>query len=147
MSTQFSPARQRHVAHIGIFKCSAESKDIDVCCDWPIWSYTVGTVPFPNARQRATHFAKHGSDFGAANEFDYERMADAFMSAPMHPSLHECTRPIGTHDRIRLDATTRHFGVAFNILTIRTYHIRSAHSIALRGGPAGFIAYECAKVN
>lgn len=103
-------------------------------------------MPFPNAVQRATHFLKHGGHFGALNEFDYERMADAFMSALMHPHLHECTRPTGTHDRIRLDAITRHFGVAYNVLTIRTYHIRDAHGIAMRGGAAGFVAFKCAEV-
>jgi hypothetical protein len=108
--------------------------------------YIVGTVPFLNARLRAIHFIKHGSDFGATNEFDYERMADAFMSAPMHPDLYEGTCSTGTHDRIRLDALTRHYGVAYDVLTIRTYHVRDAHSIALRGGPAKFVAFKCVEV-
>jgi hypothetical protein len=112
----------------------------------PMVSYSVGTVPFPNARQRASHFIKHGGDFGALNEFDYERMADAFMSEPMHADLHECTQLHGTHDRIRLNATTLHYGVAYNVLTIRTFHIRDTYSIARRGGPAGFIAFKCAEV-
>jgi hypothetical protein len=89
---------------------------------------------------------KHGSKFGAVNEFDYEQMADAFMSAAMHPNLYECVKSTGTHDRIRLDGITRHYGVAYNVLTIRTYHIRDEYSINLRGGPAGFVAFKCAEV-
>jgi len=108
--------------------------------------YIVGTVPFPDARKRAIHFTKHGSKLGALNEFDYERMADAFMSAPMHPNLHECFRIIPPLDRIRLDGTTLHFGVAYNVLTLKTYHIRDEHGVTLRGGPAGFVAFKCAEV-
>jgi pyocin large subunit-like protein len=66
--------------------------------------YIVVTVPFHNARQRAIHFVRHGHEFGAANEFDYESMAEAFMASPMHPNMHEGTRTTGTRDRIRLDA-------------------------------------------
>jgi hypothetical protein len=80
------------------------------------------------------------------NEFDYERMAEEFMAAPMHPNMFECNRISGTRDRVRLDALTRHFGVAYNVSIIRTYFIRSASEIATRGGPAAFIASECAKV-
>ena len=120
--------------------------ELESICILPMVLYSVGIVPFSNARQRASHFMKHGRDFGAKDEFDYERMADAFMSAPMRPNLYEGTRATGDHDRIRLDAITRHFGVAYNVLTIRTYHIRDAHSIAMRGGPAAFIAFKCAEV-
>lgn len=65
------------------------------------------------------------------------------MSAPVHQNLHDDIRTGG--DRVRLCAVTRHFGVAYGILTIRTYLIKDAYGIALRGGAAGFIAYECAK--
>lgn len=103
-------------------------------------------MPFPNPIQRALHFVKHGHHFGAVDEYHYERMADAFMAAPLHPNLYEGTRSTGTRDRIRLDAVTRHYGVAYGILNLRTYHIRDAHGIALRGGPAGFVAFKCAEV-
>ncbi len=103
-------------------------------------------MPFPDPVQRALHFQRHGNEFGATDEFHYEQMADAFMSQPLHPSLHEGIRLHGAHDRIRLDAITRHFGVAYGVLSIRTYHIRDPHGIALRGGAAAFVAYKCAKV-
>ena len=102
-------------------------------------------MPFPSPIQRAKHFHKHGSQFGATDEFHYEQMADAFMSSPLHPSLHEGIRVSGLQDRIRLCAVTRHCGIAYGVLTLRTYFIKDFHGIALRGGPAGFVAYECAK--
>ena len=106
--------------------------------------YIVGTVPFHNVRQRAIHFQRHGGAFGAATEFEYERMAEAFMAAPLHSDMYECNRTTGTLDRIRLDALTLHFGVAFNVVMIRTYFIRSASEIAKSGGPAAFVASKCA---
>ena len=110
-------------------------------------SYIVAIVPFHSARQRAIHFQRHGNAFGAANEFDYERMAEAFMAAPIHSDMHECYRTTGTLDRIRLDALTLHFGVAYNVVIIRTYFIRSASEIARSGGPAAFVAAKCAQVS
>jgi len=103
-------------------------------------------VPFPDPKQRAMHFKRHGSDFGAIDEHHYERLADAFMTAPLHPNLHEGIRTSGTRDRIRLNALTRHCGIAYGVLSIRTYFVKDAYGIALRGGAAGFVAFECAKV-
>jgi hypothetical protein len=106
----------------------------------------MGTVPFANANQRAIHFARHRHEFGAADEFEYERLADAFMTGPVHIDLYECINPTGTNDRNRLDGSTRHFGVAYGQLVLRTYHIRDAFSIAYRGGPAGFVTHKCSEV-
>jgi hypothetical protein len=107
-------------------------------------------VPFPDPKERAKHFIKHGHKFGAADEFEYERMADAFMTAPAHPNLYEGVRATasraGSRDRFRLDAITLHFGIAYGVLELRTYHIRDPHGIAMHGGPAGFIAHKCAEV-
>jgi hypothetical protein len=108
--------------------------------------YTGATVPFHRAKQRTLHFLLHGHEFGAADEFEYERMGDAFMSSPWYPGLHECSRTTGTHDRIRLDELTRHYGVAYNVTILRTFHIRDAFSIARWGGPAAFVAHKCAEV-
>jgi len=119
----------------------------NVYCIQHIAMYSGFTVPFVSALQRAKHFTRHRHEFGVADEFEYERLADAFMTAPIHADIHECTNPTGDHDRNRLDGSTRHFGVAYGTLTIRTYHIRDSFSIAYRGGPAGFVAYQCAKVH
>ena len=104
------------------------------------------TVPFYSPVQRKKHFLKHGHTFGAMDEFHYEQMADIFMSSPAHLNTFECVNPNGTHDRIRLDGVTRHFGVDFK-MGIRTYHIRDAAGIARRGGPLGFVAHKCAEVH
>lgn len=110
--------------------------------------YIVGTVPFHNAYQRAAHFTRHGHEFGAPNEFVYEQMADAFMATPLHPTLHEGTRVriSGVVDRVRLDETTRHFGVAYNLVTLRTYYIVGSSKITRHGSAANFVTAECAKV-
>jgi hypothetical protein len=108
--------------------------------------YIDRTVPFPNATQRQLHFVKHGHKFGAVDEFEYERMADTFMTMVMHPNIFECYRSVGTFDRIRLDGLTRFFGVAYNGTVLRTFHPRSAASIAAKGGPQGFVAFKCAEV-
>jgi hypothetical protein len=89
---------------------------------------------------------KHGHWFGALNEFDYERMADAFMSMPKHPNLHECHRITGFRDRIRLDAITLYYGVAYNVNIVRTLHIKDAAQIAHHGGAAAYVAFKCAEV-
>jgi len=109
--------------------------------------YSIGNVPFAKAMQRALHFARHGNEFTAVDEFEYERLADAFMSAPAHADMHECVNPTGTNDHNRLDASNRHFGVAYGRLIIRTYHVRDAFSISYWGGPAGFVAHKCAEVH
>lgn len=114
----------------------------------PLLSYSIGTVPFHSAYQRAIHFVRHGHEFGAANEFDYEQMADAFMAAPIHRDLHEGlrTRRSGDVDRIRCHSVTRHFGVVYNVVTLRTYYIVGISKIRKHGGAAGFVVAECAKV-
>ena len=108
-------------------------------------------MPFANSFSRAIHFAKHGHEFGAATEFDYERLADAFMSAPLATHVYECINPTGTNDRVRLDSIRRHFGVAYldsaSGTVLRTFHIRTASSIAGRGGPLGFVNHKCAEVH
>jgi hypothetical protein len=105
-------------------------------------------VPFPTAHQRSIHFAKHGRELGAVDEFHYERLADAFMSAPQQANMHEGVRVRlnGLIDRIRLDAINRHFGVAYHVDTLRTYYVLSASKIVTYGSAANFVTVQCAKV-
>jgi len=112
----------------------------------PLW-YDLVPVPFQNAYERATHFAKHGKDFGAVDEFEYERMADRFLFGQMPAETQQCLRPNGD-DRIRFDFISVDFGVA-NVLPefVRTFYRVKTVKIARHGGPAGFFAYECARVN
>jgi hypothetical protein len=108
--------------------------------------YIVETVPFASGKQRKIHFVRHGHEFGAADEYEYERLADAFMSMPLHPDIYECINPTGKNDRNRLEGMTRYFGVAHSVSVLRTFHIRDASSIAYRGGPMGFVLHKCAEV-
>jgi hypothetical protein len=107
--------------------------------------YVVGTVHFLSTWQRSLHFAKHGHEFGALNEFDYEIMAETFMSAIMRPNMRECCRTTGTHDRCRIDGTTRQFGIAYDVLTIRTYYVVTASKIRRYRSAVGYVQAQCAK--
>jgi hypothetical protein len=64
------------------------------------------TVPFANPYLLQSHFDRHGHEFGATSEQEYEQMADAFMSQAPSPDLHDgvCVNPRGNgmHDRLRL---------------------------------------------
>jgi hypothetical protein len=53
-------------------------------------------MPFADANQRAIYFLKHGREFGAADELQYEQMADGFLGGPMTIAMRECVRPNGT---------------------------------------------------
>lgn len=102
-------------------------------------------MPFANPHERAIHFAKHGHEFGASTEIDYERMADTFMSRPMTMTMRECIRPNRTH-RPRVDLAKDHFGVAVVAAsTVVTYYVVPFHRKHRRGGIATFFAYECTR--
>jgi pyocin large subunit-like protein len=102
-------------------------------------------MPFANAHERAIHFAKHGHEFGASSEIDYERMADAFMSRPMTMTMRECIRPNGTR-RLRVNVANDHFGVAVvSANTVVTYYVIPFHRKHRRGGIVPFFADECSR--
>ena len=101
-------------------------------------------MPFASPYKRASHFVLHGHEFGAADEYAYEQMADAFMSQVMNPNLYECIRTVGAGDRVRLDGAIGYYGVAF-ILTIRTFHTKSQQQIAAAGGPLALVTRKCSE--
>jgi hypothetical protein len=68
-------------------------------------------MPFANAYERAIHFAKHGHEFGATTELDYEHMAETFLNRPMTITTRECLRSSRTR-RLRVNIANDHFGVA-----------------------------------
>ena len=104
-------------------------------------------VPFKNPMKRALHFARHGHDFGARDEFDYERMADVFVCGPIVPPTGQCFRVEGG-DRVRFNAVSAYFGAACIAPEyVRTFYIPNAPWIASHGGNAGFLAYECGRVD
>ncbi len=102
-------------------------------------------MPFANVWERDIHFTRHGYKFGAADAFEYERMADSFMFKVMSAATRECVRPTGI-DRLRFKETNRHFGVAcINPQFVRTFYPVSPVKVTRHGGPVGFFAYECAR--
>jgi len=104
-------------------------------------------MPFANAVERALHFKRHGHEFQAADEIQYEAMADAFMGGPMSISTRECTRQNGT-DRLRFNVANDNFGVAVvAAVIVKTFYIVPPHQIIRRNGKVGFFNYECARTS
>lgn len=102
-------------------------------------------MPFANAYERAIHFARHGHEFGASTELDYEHMADMFLNRPTTITTRECLRP-NRMRRLRVDIANDHFGVAVaGSDTVVTYYVVPFHRKHRRGGIAGFFASECSR--
>ena len=77
------------------------------------------TNGFESLAQLTYHFQEHGSDFGASNANDYERMADAFLGGSKTATAHECVRSCGM--KLRYDPADESFGVIDRANIIRTY--------------------------
>jgi hypothetical protein len=88
----------------------------------------------------------HGREFGAADEYEYERMADRFMSETLVPPTIECVRALMPFDRIRLDPVTRFFGVEGPFFYIKTFMVKDAYNIDYRGGPIPFMEHKRTEV-
>jgi len=78
------------------------------------------TNGFVNRRQRDRKFSKHGSEFGASNPEEYERMADGFLGGPAPTGVLEGYRPEG--DVLRYDPNTGMFGILDRGRTIRSFY-------------------------
>lgn len=103
-------------------------------------------MPFANAWERDTHFAKHGHKFGAADPLEYEQMADAFMYGPMPANTRECTRPQGI-DRIRFGFLTHHEGVScISPEFLRTFYVVETKVVKRHGGEAAYFGWDCGRV-
>jgi len=80
-------------------------------------------VPFTRGfvypADRARHYARHGGDFGATNEMEYEEQADIFLGAPKSITSLESIR--GNGDRVRYDPATEEFGVLAKNGRIKSY--------------------------
>ena len=104
-------------------------------------------MPFATSLDRATHFIRHGTEFGCATEIEYEQLAEQFLFGPLEAVTLECVRPNG-NDRLRFRPTNRDFGVACVIPAfIRTFYRERLLKIQKHGGPNGFFGYECARIN
>ena len=69
--------------------------------------------------ERQEHFYDHGSDFGAADVTEYERMAVSFLGPDRPMGVLQCSRRRG--DVVRFDPTSNTLGVMALDGTIRTY--------------------------
>lgn len=66
------------------------------------------------------HFARHGVDFGARTEEEYEAMADKFLGGPLSIGTRQCVTSTNG-DLIRYNFLTEEFGVLSKDGVIRTY--------------------------
>ena len=104
-------------------------------------------MPFANPLERATHFVRHGAEFGCATEAEYEVLAEQFLFGPMEAHTRQCVRPKG-NDRLRFRAIDRDFGVAcVNPEFIRTFYRVRLLRIQRHGWPDAFFRYECARID
>jgi len=78
--------------------------------------YTEGFVTF---RELTRHFALHGAEFNAADESEYESMADLFIGGPKPSDVLECTRTSAAV--VRFSPTTQEFAVMTHDRFILTY--------------------------
>lgn len=76
-------------------------------------------MPRFDPAELAIHHAKHGADFMAATDTEYERLAEQFLLTPFRPGLIECKRKRG--DIVRYDEITQEFAVLSAVGVIRTY--------------------------
>jgi filamentous hemagglutinin len=97
---------------------------------------------FRTAILRADHFQKHGADFSAATDQEYEQLADTFCGGPTAPSVLQGTRRNG--DRVLYDPLTEEFGVVDSQGCIRTYFKADPQ---VHGHPSNldYFIVECAK--
>jgi len=103
-------------------------------------------MPFQDTLERDIHFAKHGSEFGAIDAVEYERMADTFMFSAMALEVHECIRPQG-QDRIRFGFITFRLGVACVAPQfIRTFHVVGLRTVRSHRDSVGYFAWQCGRI-
>src|ERR1017187_1954302 len=67
------------------------------------------TLGFVSVVHLNGHYQKHGSDFGCADENQYEAMADEFLGGPKQSSVLECVR--GRGDLCRFDMLSEAYGI------------------------------------
>ena len=77
------------------------------------------TCAFANAATKESHFADHGSDFGADSADFYEKQASHFLEGDRDPSALFRFRPNG--DKVMYNEATDEFGVMSRNNIARTY--------------------------
>lgn len=111
-----------------------------------VYGTSFATMPFANAWERDTHFAKHGHKFGSADPLEYEQMADTFMYGPIAEDARECVRPLGI-DRLRFGFRTHHLGVScVSPSFLRTFYVVGTKVVTRHGGETAYFAWDCGRV-
>lgn len=77
------------------------------------------TLGFADTVKLIDHYDRHGTDFGAKSEAEYEQQADSFLGGPAATGTLECFRRNG--DLVRYNTLTSEFGVLHADNTIGTY--------------------------
>ena len=72
--------------------------------------------------ERLNHLDRHRLEYPWADQYDYEKCADEFLTRELTPQMLECTRKNG--DRIRYDTSTCEFGIVSAAGYIVTYFYR-----------------------
>lgn len=75
---------------------------------------------FADSGSRADHFQRHGSEFGASSEDEYERMAREYLNAEASISVLDYIRR-GNGDIIRYNRVSQAFAVMRKDGIIRTF--------------------------
>jgi len=75
---------------------------------------------FADDGDKADHFQRHGREFPAASEDEYERMAKEFLNAAPSATTVDCIRR-GNGDMIRFDKVTQAFAVLRSDGVIKTF--------------------------
>lgn len=78
------------------------------------------TKGFKTAQQRKQHFADHGKHLFAADEAQYEAMADRFIGAPLPPKMLQSKRPY-KNVLVRYNSFTNEFAMLAPDGYIKTY--------------------------
>lgn len=105
-------------------------------------------MPFCSQLERDIHFAKHGHKVGAADAFEYEKMADDFMFRLAVSDARDCIRP-NEGDRVRFGFVTHLEAVSRRLPPpecIRTFYPVRPALIARHGGEVRYFEYECGRV-
>ena len=87
----------------------------------PVINRTGNGASFADRERLADHYNRHGADFGAKSEAEYQQMADNFLTGPRNSTTLEITRSNG--DVVRYDPASDAFGVVSSNGSIRTYYV------------------------
>jgi hypothetical protein len=94
---------------------------VATCLRW--WIKGMFAIPltkgFADRTRRLTHYGDHAKDFGAADDVQYEQMADIFLGRAVPAGAFECYRIGG--DLVRYDPATNELGILAMTGTIHTY--------------------------